>query len=78
MAIAGSSVTLECLGHAHPSPEFEWVIHHSGHFPRGYDILATGSLRFDPVTSEDAHMYRCVLRNSVGSVYSQMSLQVKG
>ena len=78
IAIAGSRVIIECLGHAHPTPDLEWIIIHSTHFPKEGRVLPSGGLQFDPVTSEDAGTYRCLLRNSAGSVQTMISLEVKG
>ena len=78
VAITGSRVIIECLGHAHPTPDLEWIIIHNVHFPKEGGVLPTGGLQFDPVTSEDAGTYRCHLSNSVGIAYTQISLEIKG
>ena len=78
VAVAGSRVIIECLGHAHPTPDLEWIIIHNVHFPKEGGVLPTGGLQFDPVTSEDAATYRCRLSNSADSVYTTISLVVKG
>ena len=78
VAITGSRVVIECLGHAHLEPELEWINIHGRRFPKGGGVLPTGALQFDPVTSEDAGTYRCHLSNSVGITYTQITLEVKG
>lgn len=78
VAVVGGEALLECSGHAHPEPVLEWIIIHRVQFPREAQVLPTGALRFVGVTREDAGVYRCLLRNSLGSVHVDVTLEVRG
>ena len=78
VAVVGSQALIECSGHAHPKPNVEWIIIHGTHFPKEGHVLHTGALQFDPVTVNDAGVYRCQLSNSVGREYIDVTVEVRG
>lgn len=78
VAVVGGETLIECSGHAHPKPRLEWVPIHDIHFPREGRVLPTGALHFDPVTTDDAGVYRCLLSNSAGRVHVDIKVEVKG
>lgn len=73
----GSQVLIECSGQGYPEPNLEWIIR-DVHFPKEGTVLPTGTLRFDPVTPDDAGVYRCSLGNSIGSDHVEIMVKVKG
>ena len=78
VAVLGRQALIECSGHAHPEPRLEWIPIHNTHFPREGHVLPTGALHFDPVATDDAGVYRCLLSNSAGRVHIDISVQVRG
>ena len=78
VALVGGQALIECFGHAHPEPRLEWIPIHDTHFPREGRVLPTGALHFNPVTTDDAGVYRCLLTNSAGRAYVDVKVEVKG
>ncbi|XP_068454510.1 basement membrane-specific heparan sulfate proteoglycan core protein isoform X9 [Clinocottus analis] len=71
----GNSVEFECQAVGDPEPTVKWS-KVGGSLP-AHIMVKDGMLRIDKVTEADAGQYRCTATNDVGSVQSQVVLNVQ-
>ncbi|CAN9515659.1 unnamed protein product [Ophioblennius macclurei] len=71
----GNSVEFECQAVGDPEPTVKWS-KVGGALP-AHIMVKGGMLRIDQVTEADAGQYRCTATNDVGSVQSQVVLNVQ-
>nr|XP_033484843.1 basement membrane-specific heparan sulfate proteoglycan core protein isoform X12 [Epinephelus lanceolatus] len=71
----GNSVEFECQAVGDPEPTVKWS-KVGGSLP-SHIMVKGGMLRIDQVTEADAGQYRCTATNDVGSVQSQVVLNVQ-
>ncbi|XP_038577847.1 basement membrane-specific heparan sulfate proteoglycan core protein isoform X10 [Micropterus salmoides] len=71
----GNSVEFECQAVGDPEPTIKWS-KVGGSLP-AHIMVKGGMLRIDQVTEADAGQYRCTATNNVGSVQSQVVLNVQ-
>ncbi|KAK5895452.1 hypothetical protein CesoFtcFv8_012044 [Champsocephalus esox] len=71
----GNSVEFECQAVGDPEPTVKWS-KVGGSLP-SHIMVKEGMLRMDQVTEVDAGQYRCTATNDVGSVQSQVVLNVQ-
>ncbi|KAM6928878.1 basement membrane-specific heparan sulfate proteoglycan core protein isoform 8-T8 [Lycodopsis pacificus] len=71
----GNSVEFECQAVGDPEPTVKWS-KVGGSLP-AHIMVKGGMLRIDTVTEADAGQYRCTATNDVGSVQSQVVLNVQ-
>uniref|UniRef100_A0A672H4F7 Heparan sulfate proteoglycan 2 n=1 Tax=Salarias fasciatus TaxID=181472 RepID=A0A672H4F7_SALFA len=71
----GNSVEFECQAVGDPEPTVRWS-KVGGSLP-AHIMVKGGMLRIDQVTEADAGQYRCTATNDVGSVQSQVVLNVQ-
>ncbi|XP_017274656.1 basement membrane-specific heparan sulfate proteoglycan core protein isoform X4 [Kryptolebias marmoratus] len=71
----GNSVEFECQAVGDPEPTVKWS-KVGGSLP-AHIMVKGGMLRIDRVTEADAGQYRCTATNNVGSVQSQVLLNVQ-
>lgn len=71
----GNSVEFECQALGDPEPTVQWS-KVGGSLP-AHVMVKGGMLKIDPVTEADAGQYRCTATNDVGSVQSQVVLNVQ-
>ncbi|KAJ4918756.1 hypothetical protein JOQ06_022871 [Pogonophryne albipinna] len=71
----GNSVEFECQAVGDPEPTVKWS-KVGGSLP-SHIMVKEGMLRMDQVTEADAGQYRCTATNDVGSVQSQVVLNVQ-
>uniref|UniRef100_A0A665UZW2 Heparan sulfate proteoglycan 2 n=1 Tax=Echeneis naucrates TaxID=173247 RepID=A0A665UZW2_ECHNA len=71
----GNSVEFECQAVGDPEPTVKWS-KVGGSLP-AHIMVKGGMLRIDQVTEADAGQYRCTATNDVGSVQSQVVLNVQ-
>ncbi|KAF3861171.1 hypothetical protein F7725_001426 [Dissostichus mawsoni] len=71
----GNSVEFECQAVGDPEPTVKWS-KVGGSLP-SHIMVKEGMLRIDQVTEADAGQYRCTATNDVGSVQSQVVLNVQ-
>ncbi|XP_044068676.1 basement membrane-specific heparan sulfate proteoglycan core protein isoform X9 [Siniperca chuatsi] len=71
----GNSVEFECQAVGDPEPTVKWS-KVGGSLP-AHIMVKGGMLRIDQVTEADAGQYRCTATNNVGSVQSQVVLNVQ-
>ncbi|XP_076022702.1 basement membrane-specific heparan sulfate proteoglycan core protein isoform X2 [Genypterus blacodes] len=71
----GNSVEFECHAVGDPEPTVKWS-KVEGSLP-AHIMVKGGMLRIDQVTEADAGQYRCTATNDVGSVQSQVVLNVQ-
>ncbi|KAK9515159.1 hypothetical protein VZT92_025826 [Zoarces viviparus] len=71
----GNSVEFECQAVGDPEPTVKWS-KVGGSLP-AHIMVKGGMLRIDKVTEADAGQYRCTATNDVGSVQSQVVLNVQ-
>ncbi|KAK5864266.1 hypothetical protein PBY51_001220 [Eleginops maclovinus] len=71
----GNSVEFECQAVGDPEPTVKWS-KVGGSLP-SHIMVKGGMLRIDQVTEADAGQYRCTATNNVGSVQSQVVLNVQ-
>lgn len=71
----GNSVEFECQALGDPEPTVRWS-KVGGSLP-AHIMVKGGMLKIDPVTEADAGQYRCTATNDVGSVQSQVVLNVQ-
>ncbi|XP_033933466.2 basement membrane-specific heparan sulfate proteoglycan core protein-like, partial [Pseudochaenichthys georgianus] len=71
----GNSVEFECQAVGDPEPTVKWS-KVGGSLP-SHIMVKEGMLRMDRVTEADAGQYRCTATNDVGSVQSQVVLNVQ-
>ncbi|XP_031421931.1 basement membrane-specific heparan sulfate proteoglycan core protein isoform X8 [Clupea harengus] len=73
--MVGSMVEFECQAEGHPPPTLRWT-KVGGALP-AHAQLKGGMLRISPVSEGDGGQYRCTATNDVGSVQSQVVLNVQ-
>ncbi|KAM6977222.1 basement membrane-specific heparan sulfate proteoglycan core protein [Aplochiton taeniatus] len=73
--MVGNSVEFECQAIGEPQPTVQWS-KVGGPLP-AHIMVKGGMLRIDQVTEVDAGQYRCTATNDVGSVQSQVVLNVQ-
>ncbi|XP_029911416.1 basement membrane-specific heparan sulfate proteoglycan core protein isoform X2 [Myripristis murdjan] len=73
--MVGNSVEFECQAVGDPQPTVKWS-KVGGSLPT-HIMVKGGMLRIDQVTEADAGQYRCTATNDVGSVQSQVVLNVQ-
>ncbi|KAG5281836.1 hypothetical protein AALO_G00049330 [Alosa alosa] len=73
--MVGSMVEFECQAEGHPPPMLRWS-KVGGALP-AHAQLKGGMLRIAPVSDGDGGQYRCTATNDVGSVQSQVVLNVQ-
>lgn len=73
--MVGNSVEFECQALGDPEPTVQWS-KVGGSLP-AHIMVKGGMLRIDLVTEADAGQYRCTATNDVGSVQSQVVLNVQ-
>ncbi|XP_041953837.1 basement membrane-specific heparan sulfate proteoglycan core protein isoform X8 [Alosa sapidissima] len=73
--MVGSMVEFECQAEGHPPPTLRWS-KVGGALP-AHAQLKGGMLRIAPVSDGDGGQYRCTATNDVGSVQSQVVLNVQ-
>ncbi|KAG7472084.1 hypothetical protein MATL_G00104850 [Megalops atlanticus] len=73
--LVGNSVEFECQAVGDPEPTVSWS-KVGGELP-AHVMVKGGMLRIDQVTEADAGQYRCTATNDVGSVQSQVVLNVQ-
>lgn len=71
----GTSVEFECQALGEPEPTVQWS-KVGGSLP-AHVMVKGGMLRIEQVTEADAGQYRCTATNDVGSVQSQVVLNVQ-
>lgn len=71
----GTSVEFECQALGEPKPTVQWS-KVGGSLP-AHIMVKGGMLRIEQVTEADAGQYRCTATNDVGSVQSQVVLNVQ-
>lgn len=71
----GNSVEFECQALGDPEPTVQWS-KVGGALP-SHIMVKGGMLRIEQVTEADAGQYRCTATNDVGSVQSQVVLNVQ-
>lgn len=71
----GTSVEFECQALGEPEPTVQWS-KVGGSLP-AHIMVKGGMLRIERVTEADAGQYRCTATNDVGSVQSQVVLNVQ-
>lgn len=71
----GNSVEFECQARGDPEPTVHWS-KVGGSLPV-HVVVKGGMLRIEQVTEADAGQYRCTATNDVGSVQSQVVLNVQ-
>lgn len=71
----GNSVEFECQALGEPEPTVQWS-KVGGSLP-AHIMVKGGMLRIEQVTEADAGQYRCTATNDVGSVQSQVVLNVQ-
>lgn len=71
----GNSVEFECQALGDPEPTVRWS-KVGGALP-SHIMVKGGMLRIEQVTEADAGQYRCTATNDVGSVQSQVVLNVQ-
>lgn len=71
----GNSVEFECQALGDPQPTVQWS-KVGGALP-SHIMVKGGMLRIEQVTEADAGQYRCTATNDVGSVQSQVVLNVQ-
>lgn len=71
----GNSVEFECQAVGDPEPTVRWS-KVGGSLP-AHIMVKGGMLRIEKVTEADAGKYRCTATNNVGSVQSQVVLNVQ-
>lgn len=71
----GNSVEFECQAVGDPEPTVKWS-KVGGTLPT-HIMVKGGMLKIDQVTEADAGQYRCTATNDVGSVQSQVVLNVQ-
>lgn len=71
----GNSVEFECQAVGDPEPTVRWS-KVGGSLP-AHIMVKGGMLRIEQVTEADAGQYRCTATNDVGSVQSQVVLNVQ-
>lgn len=71
----GNSVEFECQALGEPEPTVQWS-KVGGSLP-AHIMVKGGMLRIEQVTEVDAGQYRCTATNDVGSVQSQVVLNVQ-
>ncbi|KAL2104346.1 hypothetical protein ACEWY4_001214 [Coilia grayii] len=73
--MVGSVVEFECQAKGHPPPTLRWS--KVGGVLPAHAQLKGGMLRISPVAEGDGGQYRCTATNDVGSVQSQVVLNVQ-
>ncbi|XP_041859531.1 basement membrane-specific heparan sulfate proteoglycan core protein isoform X3 [Melanotaenia boesemani] len=73
--MTGNSVEFECQAVGDPEPTVQWS-KVGGSLP-AHIMVKGGMLRIDQVTETDAGQYRCTATNDVGSVQSQVVLNIQ-
>ncbi|XP_056158189.1 basement membrane-specific heparan sulfate proteoglycan core protein [Lampris incognitus] len=73
--MVGNSVEFECQAIGEPQPTVKWS-KVGGSLP-SHIMVKDGMLKIDQVTEADAGQYRCTATNDVGSVQSQVVLNVQ-
>lgn len=71
----GNSVEFECQAVGDPEPTVKWS-KVGGSLPP-HIVVKGGMLKIEQVTEADAGQYRCTATNDVGSVQSQVVLNVQ-
>lgn len=71
----GNSVEFECQAVGDPEPTVQWS-KVGGSLP-AHIMVKGGMLKIERVTEADAGQYRCTATNDVGSVQSQVVLNVQ-
>lgn len=71
----GNSVEFECQAVGDPEPTVQWS-KVGGSLP-AHIMVKGGMLKIEQVTEADAGQYRCTATNDVGSVQSQVVLNVQ-
>lgn len=73
--MVGNSVEFECHALGDPEPSVRWS-KVGGSLP-DHVVVKGNVLRIEQVTEADAGQYRCTATNNVGSVQSQVTLNIQ-
>ena len=78
--IAGSHVTLECIGSGRPRPVTQWRRNDLPlpSDPRFVFEREVGRLHISNITSDDRGVYRCIVTNSLDTVSASATVNIQG
>ncbi|XP_053181909.1 uncharacterized protein LOC128365260 [Scomber japonicus] len=68
----GGPLQLNCSSEGNPSPSYTWTLPSTSHPP-----ISDSTLSFEAVTRADGGQYICLVRNSVGNVTKEFTVDVK-